>query len=164
MRIRPATEADAEPAALVLRRSITELCIRDHGNDPALLASWLANKTPEKFREWVGKEDSLCLVAEADGGVILGVGLMSKAGEIRLNYVSPDARFQGVSTALIGALEAEAARLGVPRLSLNSTATAHPFYLARGFQDAGQPRTDRLKDNIYPMAKTLGPQPALTEF
>ncbi|MBK1866019.1 GNAT family N-acetyltransferase [Aestuariivirga sp. YIM B02566] len=155
MRVRPAIEADAEQAALVLRRSITELCIRDHGNDPALLASWLANKTPEKFREWVRQEDSLCLVAVAGDDTILGVALMSKVGEIRLNYVSPDARFQGVSTALVGALEAAAASLGVPRLSLNSTATAHPFYLARGFQNAGQPQTDRLKENIYPMAKSV---------
>lgn len=155
MRIRPATEDDAGPAALVLRRSISELCIRDHGNDPAVLASWLANKTPEKFTEWVRAEDSLCLVAAADDDTILGVGLMSNAGEIRLNYVSPDARFRGVSTALIAAFEAGAIRLGVPRLSLNSTATARRFYLARGFQDTGQPQTGRLKDNIYPMAKLL---------
>jgi GNAT superfamily N-acetyltransferase len=155
MRVRPGTEADAEQAALVLRRSIIELCIRDHGNDPALLASWLANKTPEKFREWVRAADSLCLVVVAGDDTILGVALMSKAGEIRLNYVSPDARFQGVSTALIGALETAATKLGVHRLSLKSTTTAHPFYLARGFQDAGQPQTDRLKDNIYPMAKSL---------
>jgi GNAT superfamily N-acetyltransferase len=163
MRIRLAREDDAVPAALVFRRSITELCQRDHGNDPALLASWLANKTAEKFCEWVRTEDMLCLVAVAEGGAILGVALMSKTGEIRLNYVSPDARFQGVSTALIGALEAAAARLGVSRLSLNSTATAHPFYLARGFQDAGQPRTDRLKENIYPMAKVLALHSSLAE-
>lgn len=157
MRVRPAVEADAEQAALVLRRSITELCIHDHGHDPALLASWLANKTPEKFREWVRLEDSLCLVAVAGDETILGVALMSKAGEIRLNYVSPDARFAGVSTALIGALETAAVVLGVPRLSLNSTATAYPFYLARGFQDAGEPQTGRLKDNIYPMMKDISP-------
>lgn len=155
MRIRPATEADAGQAALVLRRSITELCARDHENDPALLASWLANKTPEKFKEWVRAADSLCLVATTGDDTILGVGLMSKAGEIRLNYVSPEARFQGVSSALIGALEEAAAKLGLERITLNSTATAHSFYLARGFQDAGRPQTGRLKDNIYPMAKVL---------
>ncbi|MFZ5675155.1 MAG: GNAT family N-acetyltransferase [Pseudomonadota bacterium] len=154
MRIRPATEADAEQAVLVLRRSIRELCARDHENDPALLASWLANKTPEKFREWVQAADSLCLVA-VGADAVLGVGLMSTAGEIRLNYVSPDARFQGVSSALIEALEAAAGKLGLDRITLNSTATAHRFYLARGFRDVGQPRTGRLKDNIYPMAKIL---------
>lgn len=157
MRIRAATADDAEPAALVLRRSITELCGRDHENDPALLASWLANKTAEKFRSWVEAEDALCLMAEGDEGTVLGVGLMSRSGEIRLNYVSPDARFRKVSGALISALEAEAARLGVERPTLNSTATAHRFYLARGFEDAGAPETGRLKDNVYPMVKILAP-------
>lgn len=122
MMIRQAMVADAEAAALVLRRSITELCGRDHAHDPALLASWLANKTAAKFRDWAEAEDYLCLVAADGDGAILGVGLMSTAGEIRLNYVSPDARFKGVSTALIGALQAAAMK----RASRNSPSTAPP--------------------------------------
>lgn len=155
MKIRKATPDDAAAASLVLRRSITELCLGDHGNDPALLESWLANKTPEKFREWAMNADDLCLVAAADDGAILGVAYLTRSGEIRLNYVSPDARFQGVSDALIAAIEAEGARRGLPRITLSGTATAHRFYLARGYLDAGSPETGRLKDNIYPMAKQL---------
>ena len=159
MRIRRAVARDAEPASLVLRRSISELCNRDHENDPAVLASWLANKTPEKFEEWSGAADQMCLVATGDDGAILGIGLLSKAGEIKLNYVSPDARFHGVSTALIRAMEAEARSLGISRITLNSTATAHRFYLARGFRDEGPPQMDRLKNGIYPMAKRLTDEP-----
>lgn len=156
MNIRQALASDAEPASLVLRRSIAELCVLDHENDPALLASWLANKTPEKFRDWAAAADQLCIVATGGDGAILGVGLLSKTGEIRLNYVLPDARFQGVSTALIDAMETEARSLGFGRVMLNSTATAHRFYRARGYKDEGLPQSGRLKDNIYPMAKTLG--------
>lgn len=155
MKVRKAVAGDAEPASLVLRRSITELCTLDHDNDPALLASWLANKTPEKFTGWAEAPDERCFVATDDDGAILGVGLLSKAGEIRLNYVSPDARFQGVSSALIDAMENEARKLGLDRVNLNSTATAHRFYQARGFTDEGPPQTGRLKDNIYPMTKRL---------
>lgn len=154
MKIRRAVADDAEPASLVLRRSITELCRLDHENDPALLTSWLANKTPEKFRDWA--RDELCFVAAGDDGAILGVGLLSKTGEIKLNYVSPEARFQGVSTALIGAMEVEARSLGIGRVTLNSTATAHRFYQARGYRDEGPPQTGRLKGSIYPMVKMLG--------
>ena len=124
MKIRRAVAGDAEQASLVLRRSITELCTLDHKNDPALLASWLANKTPDKFRGWVTSADDLCVVATDDDGAILGVGLVSKAGEIRLICVSLNARFQGVSTALIGAMEAEARNLGIGRVTLNSIAVA----------------------------------------
>ena len=155
MKIRRAQADDAEAASQVLRRSIAELCVRDHGNDPDILKSWLANKTPEKFRDWVASPDSLCFVAAGDGGTLLGVGLVSKAGEIRLNYVSPDARFQGVSTALIEAMEEAIRKLGVRRITLNSTVTAHRFYGARGYKNEGEAQSGRLKGDIYPMAKDL---------
>jgi hypothetical protein len=47
MEIRDAETEDALAACQVLRRSITELCISDHRNDPTILGRWLANKTPE---------------------------------------------------------------------------------------------------------------------
>ena len=155
MKIRRAVADDADAASQVLRRSITELCIDDHGNDPDILKSWLANKTPEKFRDWVAARDSLCFVAVGDGGTLLGVGLVSKTGEIRLNYVSPDARFQGVSAALIEAMEQDIRKLGVRRVTLNSTMTAHRFYQARGYKNEGVPQKGRLKGDIYPMVKDL---------
>lgn len=155
MKIRKAAPGDAGPASQVLRRSISELCVRDHENDPAILQSWLANKTPEKFREWAEAVDDFCCVAVGDDGAILGVAYLARSGEIRLNYVSPDARFRGVSGALVAAIEAEAMRWGLTRLFLKSTATAHRFYLERGFRDEGVPETGRLRDKVYPMAKPL---------
>jgi GNAT superfamily N-acetyltransferase len=155
MKIRKATADDAERASLMLRRSITELCVRDHENDPAILQSWLANKTPEKFRAWAEAAEDFCCAASSDDDAILGIAYLSRAGEIKLNYVSPDARFQGVSSALITAIETEAERWGLPRLTLNSTATAHHFYLERGYKDAGVPETGRLRNSIYPMVKAL---------
>jgi GNAT superfamily N-acetyltransferase len=155
VKIRKATSEDAGPASLVARRSIVELCVRDHENDPAILQSWLANKTPEKFREWAAAADDFCCVAEGDGGAILGVAYLARSGEIKLNYVSPEARFRGVSSALIAAIEAEAMRWGLIRITLKSTATAHRFYQERGYKDEGAAETGRLKADIYPMAKPL---------
>jgi GNAT superfamily N-acetyltransferase len=126
MRIRKATPGDAEAASLMLRRSIRELWVRDHENDPVTLASWLANKTPEKFREWAEAADDFCCVAAGDDGAILGVAYLAKSGEIRLNYVSPDARFQGVSGALIAAMEAQAMRWA----SRDSSSKAPPLPIA----------------------------------
>ena len=159
MKVRRATSADAESACVVLRRSITELCLEDHDNDPAILQSWLANKTPEKFREWVEAPDHLCVLATADGGSIIGVAYLAKSGEVQLNYVSPDARYRGVSSALIAALEAEAVKWGLTRLTLKSTVTAHRFYLERGYRDAGSPETGRSRSNIFTMAKALPQKP-----
>jgi hypothetical protein len=44
---RRARVEDAAAACDVMRRSITELCLADHANDPTILEAWLANKTPD---------------------------------------------------------------------------------------------------------------------
>jgi hypothetical protein len=51
--VRQATLADTERALLVVRQSITQLCVADHRNDAATLERWLANKTPEQFARWL---------------------------------------------------------------------------------------------------------------
>lgn len=137
MLIRPAIVADAQQATSVLRRSIQELCTLDHGGDTEVIARWLANKTPDNIRSWIEATDRRILVAEEDGR-LLGVGGASEAGEITLNYVAPEARFQGVSRSIVQALEAYLRDLGRAESRLTSTRTAHPFYLAIGYVDAGE--------------------------
>src|SRR5258708_9924133 len=111
MEIRDARTGDAAAACTVMRRSIVELCIADHRDDPTVLARWLGNKTPEIFAAWLAQPGNSVLVA-VDGDEILAVGSVTDVGEIRLNYVSPDRRFRGVSRAMLSALEARAIKRG----------------------------------------------------
>ena len=152
MLIRPSVPDDAAPAAGLLRRSITELCGEDHGGDPAVLARWLENKTPETFAGWLAKPDNLILSAETDGR-LLGVGGLRRPDEVVLNYVHPHARFEGVSRALMAALEAAAREAGARELRLTSTRTAHRFYRALGYADRGQ--GEALGMPVIHMAKEL---------
>lgn len=92
MHIREAGAEDAPAACTVLKRSIAELCEADHRNDPAILAQWLGNKTPENFRAWVKRPENSVLVS-VENDDILAVGSVTDAGIIGFNYVSPDARF-----------------------------------------------------------------------
>ena len=154
MHIREAREEDAEAACGIVRRSITELCLADHRGDASTLAQWLANKTPDNVRRWIRGPESHILVA-TDGGNIVGVGAIQRTGRIVLNYVSPDARFRGVSKALIAALEVKAAELGVSECTLESTATARRLYLACGFSDKGPPTLGFGSNPCYPMAKQI---------
>jgi GNAT superfamily N-acetyltransferase len=155
MEIRDAVAGDAEEACAVLRRSISELCRADHGNDPATLARWLENKTPENVTAWIARPDSSMLVA-IENGAIVAIGSATDAGEILLNYVSPDARFRGVSRALLAALEARAAERGAERCHLHSTETALRFYHANGYAKDGPPAGKFGMSSGYPMAKSLG--------
>jgi GNAT superfamily N-acetyltransferase len=59
------------------------------------------------------------------------VGCVIDAGEIVLNYVSPGARFRGVSSALLEALERRAMAWGHQKCTLQSTETARRFYIPK---------------------------------
>ncbi|WOH69772.1 GNAT family N-acetyltransferase [Bradyrhizobium sp. BWA-3-5] len=154
MQIRDAIPEDTAAACAVLRRSIAELCEADHRNDPYTLARWLSNKTHENFRAWVAQTDNSVLVAVEDQH-ILAVGSITDAGTIGLNYVSPDARFQGVSRALLRALETRAAEKGNNRCNLTSTETARRFYLSNGYVENGPPVGGFTTTSGYPMTKAL---------
>lgn len=154
MIIRDATPDDAEEACAVLRDSIAQLCSADHRDDPAILGRWLANKTPDNVAAWADGIGSSLLVA-VDGHKILAVGGVRDCGEITANYVAPSARFGGVSSALLAALEARAIQRGAATASLLSTETAHRFYLARGYHDEGPPVGKFGTAASYPMTKVL---------
>jgi putative acetyltransferase len=132
---RRATIDDAIEACAVLRRSIIELCRLDHGGDDAYLAKWLSNKTVENVRRWIS--ESAFFVAE-ESTKIVGVAAMSASGKITLNYVSPDARFRGVSKALMLCMEDHARAAGIAECSVESTQTALRFYGALGYARSEQ--------------------------
>jgi GNAT superfamily N-acetyltransferase len=153
MQIRKASIEDAEDACRILKRSITELCYLDHRNDDRILNLWLANKTVENVRRWITGSN---LFVAMEGGAMVGVGAVDNSGEITLNYVSPDARFHGVSKALIARLESLSLELGLSRVSLESTATARRFYLSLGYTEAGPPGPSFFGESLcYPMEKEL---------
>ncbi len=133
MHIREARLEDADEACQVVRRSIAELCIADHRNEAVIRDRWLKNKTPASIASWISQPNSHVFVAVDDEGTILAVGAVTSVGEITLNYVSPDARFQGISRALLEQLEARARELGNSVCTLTSTATARRFYLSSGY-------------------------------
>ncbi len=142
MYIRAAKTEDAGAACTVLRRSIAELCHADHGGDDDLLGKWLSNKTVENVTRWIAQ--SHFLVAE-EAGTLLGVAAINAAGKITLNYVLPEARFCGVSKALVQQLEAQAGALGLRECVLETTQTARRFYESLGYTKI---------EETYPLALT----------
>ena len=139
--VRPARPEDAPEAALLLCESICALCHADHGGLSDIIARWTANKTPGQVRRWTERGPLDLLVALREGALV-GVGATIEAQEIALNYVAPEARFSGVSTALLAAMEARIAGAGTQTARLTSTLTARAFYAARGWQASGQPVSD----------------------
>src|SRR5215217_5238953 len=97
--VRKAVPEDAEATCLVVRRSITECCVEDHGGNPVILHAWLANKTPESMRGWF-QSRGYAVVAER-AGVIVGSAMLLENGHIALCYLVPEARFIGIGKAML---------------------------------------------------------------
>lgn len=92
--VRTALEEDAVAACEVLRRSIRELGVTDHGHDEEVLSVWLANKTPGNVRVWTASPSRFSVVA-VDGSTVRGFGMMQRDGEIQLCYLVPEAQHTG---------------------------------------------------------------------
>jgi GNAT superfamily N-acetyltransferase len=152
MQVRPAQIADADRAIGVIRRSIQELCELDHNNEPATLSMWLSNKTADEMRQWIAAHTVLVAV---EGERMTGVAAVRADGEVLLNYVAPEARFQGVSKCLMQGIEAWASTRGLKWLTLESTATALRFYHSTGWTMTGPPQPGFGVTTRSPMRKPV---------
>lgn len=148
--VRPAVDADVPAMSRTLVASIIELCALDHRGDPDSVALWVRNKSEDGVRAMLADRDNRLFVAELSGAVV-AVGCVRSPNRIALNYVDPAYRFQGVSAALLSAMEEAIRSTGHAEAALTSTATARRFYLARGWIETGPgaPRTG------YAMRKPL---------
>ncbi len=152
--VRPARAEEAEAVCEVLRQSIVELCGADHGDDPEILAAWLANKTPAQVRAWIAADPDGVLVCTGPGGIV-GVGAVTETGRITLNYVAPWATRQGVGRKLVDAMEARAARAGAEVCTLDSTLTGRAFYRGLGYGADGPPKMSFGGRLSYPMRREI---------
>lgn len=139
--------------SVVLTASITELCGADHGGEAHAIAAWTRNKSEDGVAAMLANPEQDFYVAERDGA-LLAVGAVTRDGKIALNYVAPQARFSGVSTAMLAHLEAALVALGHREGRLESTNTARAFYESRGWQADGPQASGRVV-NGYPMRKAL---------
>lgn len=96
----------------------------------------------DSFLEMIGKEDARYYVAEEDGRLLGGCGVLMIAGEGNITNVAiaPEARNRGIGTALLRHLMAEGDREGLTAYTLevrvSNTAAIH-VYEKLGFVSAG---------------------------
>jgi GNAT superfamily N-acetyltransferase len=133
IQVRQAMESDGQEGICIIRRSILELCSEDHGNDEGAIQEWMTNKTVESWKAWLHSCRSTLLVGEIDG-VLAGVGMISRKGELFLLYVDPKYRFSGISKSILFSLEDTAKKWGCASVFFESTRTAYRFYREHGYK------------------------------
>lgn len=94
------------------------------------------------FLEMISKEDARYYVAEKDGKILGGCGVLMIAGEGNITNVviAPEARNQGIGTAMLRHLMAEGDQEGLTAYTLEvriSNVAAIHVYEKLGFESAG---------------------------
>jgi GNAT superfamily N-acetyltransferase len=141
-------------------RSIREVCVHEHGEDE--IRGW--GNRPLGTR-WVNSIQNENVWVVADGDAIYGLAylsLPSENGEVRAFldslYLTPEVLGRGFGRRLMELVLQAARDAGARSIALNSTLTAHEFYLKAGFVDTG-PRERReiagYPVSYYPMRREL---------
>lgn len=128
--IRPFQNADAPALLALFRDTIRRVNSRDYS--PEQVTAWASDEIDEAA--WASRFlGRFVVVAEADGR-IAGFAELEPTGRIDRFFVSADHQGLGIGRALLDAIEAEAMRLGLPRLDADVSLTALSFFERRGFQ------------------------------
>lgn len=92
------------------------------------------------------------------GGTIAGFGDMTNEGYIDRLYVHHRYQRQGIATALLNTLEAEAIRLGAAKLFTEASITAKPFFERYGYSVLKEQTVIRSGVSLinYRMVKSIG--------
>jgi len=96
--IRCARPADSDAIVTVLRRSIIELCVDDHHNDPGVLGGWLQNKTASNVCVWIDAPGNFMLIAEGGARGVCGVAFQYCSGIWNGRVLCADLRFESAWT------------------------------------------------------------------
>ena len=112
-----------------LRNDTTRAVIgRDYTE--AQVRRWAPDRIDPDWHEKIRKKNPF--VAEHDGEIV-GFAELEPDGHINDFYCHHQWQRRGVGTLLQAAIEAEASRLKIDTLLLESSVTAHRFFLSQGF-------------------------------
>ncbi len=128
--IRPYVSADLEQAIELFTRTVHTVSAAYYSSEET--EAWApSNPDPEIWRDFFSKR--YILVAESNGEIV-GFGCLGPDGStVDMLFSHQDHQSEGLGSAVLDALEAEAEQCGVKEISLTTSATAWPFYRKRGY-------------------------------
>lgn len=130
MKIRSIREIDTEEMIHLFRQTVHTVCVNDY--TPEQLNAW-APKTIDKSLWEKRFLETHTFIAEANSR-ILGFSNLESSGNIDMFYVAFDVQKQGVARALMNALNDQARKMELKKLTSDVSLTAKPFFLAMGFE------------------------------
>lgn len=128
--LRPYRPDDASALMRLFKDTIRRVNSRDYA--PGQIAAWASDDIDSEA--WASRfEGRFAVVAEVDG-MIAGFVDLSPEGYLDRLFVSADHEGQGIATVLMDGVVAEAQRLRLPKIEVQVSLTARPFFERRGFR------------------------------
>lgn len=135
MQLRTYLPSDATALSDLYVRSVLHYGPRAY--TPEQLSAWAALSSAEKIACRC-EDGRLVLVAVDEAGRHLGFGDLEPDGHLDFLYVAPEAEGLHVGSAIYAALEEHARKLETPRIHVEASQLAKPFFLRRGFVVLGR--------------------------
>ena len=137
--IRRGRPGEGAALAALFHEAVHILCAADY--DAAERHAWSPAPDAAPFERRI--TETMLWVAEGENGALLGFANLAPHGYFDCLYVAPEAAGQGVATALCTVLEQEAQRQGCPRLTVDVSITARPFFERRGYRLLREQQVER---------------------
>ena len=145
MNLRRGRITDTERVCCMHQASIRGLCRSHYTSDQ--IEAWAGPKRPEQYEPLM--RDLIVFVVEEGADIAAFGALDCTAADIRALYVAPEFIGRGIGSMVLEALETEARRLAIPRLSVSATLNSVGFYSAQGYSSIGA------ADNVLPQGISL---------
>ena len=129
MEIRPVTRADLPAIRDLFLRSVQEVAIRDY--TPSQCAAWTAGADKPGWAERFLATWTIDAFCEDQ---LAGFANLESPTQLDCFYVHPDFQRQGVGTALLNAIVAQARSQGAVFLQSDISLTAEPFFRRQGWK------------------------------
>ncbi len=122
--------ADAPALLALFRDTIRRINARDYS--PEQIRAWASDEID--LAKWTARFAGRFVVVAEEAGRPVGFAELETSGHIDRLYVAADHVGQGVGAQVLAALVAEAQRQQLPRLFVEASITARPFFERHGFK------------------------------
>ncbi len=130
VQIRPFRMGDAPALRVVFHASVHGLASHCYTSEQC--GAWAPAE--HNAARWAARmQANQPFVAEAAGGAIAGFADLQPSGYIDMFFVAPAFARQGVASALMAHIHAQAAQQGLARLWADVSLAAESFFVAQGF-------------------------------
>lgn len=141
MKVRSFKQSDAKELLVLFFNTIRNVNISDYNQ--AQVIAWAPDLAEWDIASWERSFQNKFVFVSEENGELLGFGELENDGHIDRFYIHKDHIGQGVGLKLYENIELQAIALKLPKLFVEASITAKPFFQKRGFEIIKEQEVER---------------------